>query len=222
MYRTLASWIFLGSVVFLSASCSGSVEVIGQGGGGSGGSGGSGGTGGCSGSPPLWTCVHGCGSDFFEASVCKDGAWVCPLNTVPIDDCPPETCPGPPLPCEICFNGLSCVPNEGCIGSCESLVCGTCNSAPSGTLSIGACTCSCDATGNQYGCTLTPGCCNQDMDCGDEAFFPCVNHVCKQPVFDACWVDAECGPGMKCEGANVCPCHTDCDAPDMPGMCVPV
>jgi hypothetical protein len=86
------------------------------------------------------------------------------------------------------------------------------------TLWLGACECSCDAD-SQFTCELQPGCCNQDADCGDFAYAPCVNNVCKMPVLDACWSNAECDQGEICVGASVCPCGYDCDAPDTPGHC---
>lgn len=66
-----------------------------------------------------------------------------------------------------------------------------------------------------------PGCCTQDLDCGDFAYVPCVNGVCKQPLPGTCWKDAQCGPDATCVGASVCPCNADCDAPDAPGTCKP-
>lgn len=215
--RFACFWVSLFAGVLLTATggaCGGSVTVAGSGGSG-------GGSGGCAGFPAIGACVYGCGSDAFDSSICQDGVWVCPPGTVPVGDCPAGTCSGPPLPCEVCNNGWSCAPNNACVGSCESLLCATCNGAPAGTLQIGACTCACDSTGGQYGCALAPGCCNKDIDCGDETFVPCVNNVCKPPVMGACWSDTECGANMKCSGAVVCPCSFDCNTPDMPGTCVP-
>jgi hypothetical protein len=114
------------------------------------------------------------------------------------------------------------VPEAACVGSCNSFVCATCNGAPPGETYLGGCVCSCKNDGNEYGCELMAGCCNQNIDCGDEVFVPCVENVCKQPVPGGCWSDAECGPGMKCEGEMVCPCTYDCEVPDEPGTCVPM
>jgi len=174
--------------------------------------------GGCAGSPPF--CTHGCGSDWLEQSICPNGTWTCPPDTIDPNECPPGTCWGPPLPCEVCMGGWACAPEAACIGSCSAFVCATCEGTAPGTTQIGACQCSCN--NNEYGCTLAPGCCHQDVDCGDKQLFPCVNNVCKQPVTGACWADIECGAGMKCQGAIVCPCGAFCDAPDTPGMCVPL
>ncbi|MFT3767314.1 MAG: hypothetical protein QM820_17585 [Minicystis sp.] len=61
-------------------------------------------------------------------------------------------------------------------------------------------------------------CCTDDIQCGDFVFVPCVNNVCKQPVPNGCWSDAECS-GLGCVGAFVCPCGDFCDQPDQPGFC---
>jgi len=219
MRRSFVLVLILGASSWLAAACGSSVEVPDGGSGGAGGAGGSGGAGGgCAGFGP--TCAWGCGSDAASQADCIGGAWKCPPGTVDMDTCPPGTCWGPPFTCEVCDNGWKCAPDQGCIGSCESFVCATCDGAPEGHAYIGACDCSCN-NGSEYGCTLVPGCCNQDIDCGDKTWFPCVEHVCKQPVPGQCWVDAECGPGMKCQGASVCPCNFDCNGPDSPGTCVP-
>jgi hypothetical protein len=68
----------------------------------------------------------------------------------------------------------------------------------------------------------TPGplCCKTDYDCGDFAWQPCVNGVCKMPQGGGlCWVDAECPAGQKCLGASVCPCGAACAVMDTPGKC---
>lgn len=174
-------------------------------------------SGGCAGNGPF--CAQGCGSDAFEQAICKKGAWVCPPGSVDADTCPAGTCWGPPLPCEECNGGWTCVANKECAGSCGGIVCATCEGAPAGTTVIGACACSCN--GSSYSCAPLLGCCNQDFDCGDETLTPCVNNVCKTPVMGGCWSDVECG-GMKCQGAIVCPCGSDCKVPDSPGMCVPI
>jgi hypothetical protein len=45
---------------------------------------------------------------------------------------------------------------------------------------------------------------------------------CLPPVdAPACWTDLDCGEGMKCDGASICPCEADCDGIDTPGSCVP-
>jgi hypothetical protein len=217
----IASSIFLAfcAPLFLAPACSSSVEIAGTSASSSGASSSSS-TGGaaCTGFGP--TCVWGCGSDASSSAECKNGLWSCPPGTVDMNTCPPGTCWGPPLPCEVCNNGWKCAPTPECIGTCESLVCATCEGMPGVPIQMGACSCSCK-NGVEYGCSLAPGCCNANIDCGDESFVPCVEHVCKQPVIGRCWVDAECGLGMKCEGAVVCPCGYDCDVEDSPGMCVP-
>ena len=172
--------------------------------------------GGCSGSP--FDCVEACATDYFQQSECIDGTWTCPPGWFPASNCE-NPCFGLPLSCESCGErGWQCDPTPRCAEGCPGLVCLECPDIP-GPVPFGACTCSCDAAG-QYSCDLTPGCCNQDMDCGDVVYVPCVEHVCKQTVPGACWVDAECPPGQQCIGASVCPCGYDCDGFDEPGQCM--
>jgi hypothetical protein len=210
--RGLSIVAFFVMAIALSAACGSTVDVPT-----STSSSGSGGSAGCSGNGP--SCAQSCGSDAFEQPICQNGAWVCPPGTVDENDCPASTCSGPPLPCEVCNDGWACAPDKACIGSCDAFVCATCAGAPEGTITVGACACSCN--GGDYGCALAPGCCNKDLDCGDETLSPCVNNVCKTPVMGACWADIECGAAMKCQGAIVCPCGSVCKAPDSPGTCVP-
>ena len=134
-----------------------------------------------------------------------------------LDDCPPGTCWGAPLACEVCGNGWECEPDPACIGHCESMVCAQCPADPGPTI-VAGCECACDA-GGTYGCEIAPGCCMQDIDCGDEIYVPCVANMCKQPVPDGCWKDEECPPGTTCQGADVCPCGYDCGMEDTPGTC---
>jgi hypothetical protein len=210
-------WALVGLVL---AGCGSSVDVGSGGAGGAGAGAGNGGAGGaCPGSPPL--CADDCGSDYFpENADCVGGAWVCPPGTVNPDDCPPGTCWGPPLQCEVCGpSGWECQPTPECTAGCGGLVCAVCPPG-GGTYYVGACACECDSVG-QFGCMLAAGCCEVDLDCGDLQYVPCVNNVCKQPVPDKCWSDAECADGAVCVGASVCPCNTDCDMEDQPGDCVP-
>lgn len=173
----------------------------------------------CPGSP--FECVPSCGGDVIGQAECVGGAWQCEPGWVKMSDCPPGSCFGLPLPCETCppGQGWTCEPSEACAGSCDGLVCLECP-AQGGVAVFGACACSCDAVG-QYACELAPGCCNEDWDCGDAVYVPCVNHVCKTPVPGGCWSDAECQPSQTCEGESVCPCGVVCGAPDAPGKCVP-
>jgi len=206
------------------AACASKVDVpsssasSSSGAGGAGGSGGSGG--GCAGNGPM--CAWGCGSDAFDPPQCTGGKWVCPPGTVDSTTCPPGTCWGPPLPCEVCDDGWACKPDPVCTSGCYAMACATCEGAPGGTTVFGGCACACDEASNEYRCNLVPSCCNEDMQCGDESYVPCVEHVCKQPVPGGCWKDEECGMEMICAGAFVCPCGSDCDAPDVPGTCVPI
>jgi len=168
----------------------------------------------CSGSAVL--CADGCGSDYFPAQAdCIGGKWVCPPGTVDPADCPAGGCGGAPLPCEVCYANWECNPSAACLQGCPAVACSTCPSEP---FSIPGCDCGCDASG-QFVCAKTESCCASDIDCGDESFVPCVNGVCKMPVPDGCWADAECPPAHVCVGASVCPCGADCLQPDKPGVC---
>lgn len=65
-----------------------------------------------------------------------------------------------------------------------------------------------------------PGCCKVDSDCGDYAWMPCVQGVCKMPApAGYCWVDAECPTGLVCIGVSTCPCGMLCGAVDAPDKC---
>jgi len=174
---------------------------------------------GCAGSAPF--CADECGSDYLPAQAdCIGGEWICPPGTVNPDDCPPGTCWGAPLPCEVCGpSGWGCELTPACTSSCGGLVCAECP-ADGGGYYDGGCACQCDAAG-QTSCALAPGCCQEDIDCGDLVYTPCVNNVCKEPVPGKCWSDAECLNGTVCVGASVCPCFVDCDGLDVPGDCVP-
>lgn len=209
------------SICFMLAACGGSTTIDP---GGAGGSGASTSTStststGCPEQPFL--CADDCGSDYFPAEAeCVGGAWVCPPGTVNPADCPPGTCWGPPLACEVCTDaGWACQLEESCVAGCGGLVCAGCPAGPAPAV-IGACACACDAAG-QVSCALAPGCCEEDLQCGDAVWVPCVSHVCKDPVAGKCWVDGECAPGEVCVGASVCPCGFDCDGPDQPGDCLP-
>jgi len=76
-------------------------------------------------------------------------------------------------------------------------------------------------------CDLTPtaGCCFEDDECGTGR---CVNALCRAraegtcvgPVrAGQCWDDSDCDAGVRCVGANICPCGAACFVPDMPGTC---
>ncbi|UQA55828.1 hypothetical protein [Polyangium aurulentum] len=202
-------------LVALAAACASNVEVPSN----SAASSGAGGAGGgCAGDPPI--CPPGCGTDVFDEPQCTAGEWVCPNDPVDPSNCHSDTCWEPPLPCEVCDGGgPACKPDAACTSGCYALSCATCEGAPGGTTVFGGCACACDEASNEYRCNLVPSCCNEDMQCGDESYVPCVEHVCKQPVAGGCWKDEECGMEMICVGAFVCPCGSDCDAPDVPGTC---
>ena len=122
------------------------------------------------------------------------------------------------MSCETCGpNGWQCEPTPSCTNSCGGMVCAECPVDDDGPGLFGGCQCACN--GGSYTCELAEGCCNSDIDCGDESFVPCVNNVCKQPVDDGCWSDLECSFGQTCVGATVCPCGSFCFLEDMPGAC---
>ena len=78
-----------------------------------------------------------------------------------------------------------------------------------------------------------PSCCADDDDCllGGVAPYVCRGQglgsepwgVCVlAPVEGRCYADGDCGGGMRCEGASLCPCNVDCDMGyEGPGICVP-
>lgn len=88
--------------------------------------------------------------------------------------------------------------------------------------SVCPCGYDCDGWDTPGWCSLPPEpyCCTSDWQCGDFAYVPCVNGVCKEPVTGGCWTDAECPAGLACVGASVCPCGADCAMADMPGKCM--
>jgi hypothetical protein len=107
------------------------------------------------------TCVHGCGSDWLEDAVCVAGEWTCPDDTVNVDDCPPGTCWGPPLPGEVCGDdGWECRPDEAAYAACPELLCATCNGAfERGPIAADGCACSCAGRSPDSGVTcvrMTP------------------------------------------------------------------
>jgi hypothetical protein len=65
----------------------------------------------------------------------------------------------------------------------------------------------------------TSECCTDDIQCGDVAYSPCVNGVCKEHVDGQCWKDEECPSGTSCIDVSVCPCGESCDTEDVPGFC---
>ncbi len=56
-------------------------------------------------------CVQGCGADWVEEEVCRDGHWTCPGTTIRGDlDCPPGTCFNNPSYTECCSSSGERVP----------------------------------------------------------------------------------------------------------------
>jgi len=83
------------------------------------------------------------------------------------------------------------------------------------------------------GCGMTPrrDCCFDRADCtatvsggrcvGSTGCEAMGEGVCKAPPMDpgACWDNADCPAGERCTGAIICPCNTECFAPDALGVC---
>lgn len=192
-----ASVLLFGAALALGA-CGGSVSKDGESGGG-GGSGAAGGSGGGSGGGPL------CCTSKADCYSGKGGEGE-----------------GPPAPVEcvqgVCKGMLMLGPSECWQDSdCQYGMC------------IGAFVCPCGSDchdEDQPGTCMaptpspSPACCTNDLACGDYAYSPCVNGVCKLPVPGACWKNEECPAGQTCVGASVCPCGALCDEMDMPGKCL--
>jgi hypothetical protein len=191
--------LLLGLSTLAFAGCGGSVtgDPASGGSGGSGASGGGSGSGGSSGSA---------GAD--GGPVCCTTKYECWSGSGEDD--------GPPAPVE-CVEGV-CKPALG-LGQCwQDSGCqyGKC---------VGAFVCPCGMDCHEEdhpgSCAAPPvgPCCTNDMACGDYAYVPCVNGVCKQLVAGGCWKDDECPDGTKCVGASVCPCTAMCATEDQPGKC---
>ena len=187
----MTRWFLLGAALAVAA-CGGSVSKDGAGGaGGAGGSSGSGGSSGAGGNTLCCSTKYDC----YEPGGPDDG---------------------PPQPIN-CVSGvcLAMPPSDRCWidSDCQF---GLCTGA-----SVCACGLDCHQE-DELGWCMAPtgGCCQQDFDCGDESYTPCVDGVCKVPVLDACWSDAECPKGKSCAGASVCPCLAMCESEDKPGACI--
>ena len=92
-------------------------------------------------------CSFDCGGDAFESPDCIANEWICPPDTTPIDDCPPGSCFGAPLPGEVCDGGWQCRPWEtGALDSCPAgdFLCADCNGFDE-PYDTGECVCTCDA-----------------------------------------------------------------------------
>lgn len=74
--------------------------------------------------------------------------------------------------------------------------------------------------GPEDGCCLDAADCPDDERCVAMECRPGGDGVCKPPSEPGeCWTDADCAAGETCDGVVLCPCATDCFAPDMPGSC---
>ncbi|NOZ00800.1 MAG: hypothetical protein GXP54_02795 [Deltaproteobacteria bacterium] len=110
---------------------------------------------GCEGWAPM--CASICGSDAFVGqAVCINDKWVCEKGIL-IDDCPPNTCWGPPAPGEVCGpNAWECRPDQtGAYAACPSLICYDCFGFE-GPVTKNGCRCACD--GANVRCKQVPDC----------------------------------------------------------------
>jgi hypothetical protein len=104
---------------------------------------------GCDGSAPY--CVDFCGSDWLQAqATCKNDDWVCPAPLRRIDQCPPNTCWGPPASdAEICGpSGWECHPTMNDFETCPDFLCPECTGFE-GPAKVGECTCDCTNVSGQ-------------------------------------------------------------------------
>ncbi|MCC6897834.1 MAG: hypothetical protein IT377_02605 [Polyangiaceae bacterium] len=194
-------WLALGALGSVLAACGGSVTSDhstggSAGAGGTSGAGGaSGGSSGAGGSPVCCSTASDCSTG--DSDHHDDGApW-------PVD-CVKGVCKALPHESGRCWQDDHCQMGL-CVGQ-----------------SICPCLADCIQEDQPGYCMAPtqPGCCTNDYDCGDEAFVPCVNGVCKAPVVSGCWKSSECAPGKQCVGATVCPCAAVCDSEDKPGTCL--
>jgi len=140
-----------------------------------------------------------------------------------------------------CYADAGCGEGSVCVGLGSAEYGGVCGPAPE----EGECYWSSDCAPGQtcadawfcpcgYDCDFqlaTPGtcagensvCCADGLACpeGSECVLPFEEAgVCKVlPAAGQCWHDADCGAGMVCDGAIVCPCDMNCYAADKLGTC---
>ena len=123
-----------------------------------------------------------------------------------------------------CEAGQLCVAAGAGSGVCSDYppagLCWDDSQCPFGATCQNAVVCPCDVECLQHTpgtCTQGSGCCEDDSDCigGDV----CANNVCKGLVGNKCWRDADCGAGLECVGEVICPCGSECVAPDTMGTC---
>ncbi len=156
---------------------------------------------------------------------------VCPCNAMCDAPDKPGVCGNPPA-CNC--NGNKCTADQVCLPEpnvCVSpLKAGQCwadKDCAKGQACQGAFVCPCNGK-----CPMltTPGSCGGAAPvctCEGKGCDP--GQVCvadKKVCVDtnnlpagACWTDAQCPVGAKCEGANICPCGAACFAADKPGKC---
>jgi hypothetical protein len=135
---------------------------------------------------------------------------------------------------------ITSCPGGGCCtadAECPSLICteGVCKETPPegcwrdadcgpDSICSGAMVCPCgadcvyaDVTGKCFPANL--GCCRDATDC--PAGNQCVEGMCKEPLTEPgmCWTNRDCSDGGVCIGAQVCPCDSACQLPDVAGVC---
>lgn len=110
-----------------------------------------------------------------------------------------------------CYEDAQCGPNRVCSGA----VIEPCETGSSGSVTLGTCV----PSGEVPACCGDASPCPTGWTCG-LAPGTTDNGTCKESATGgACWADADCPAGVKCNGAFVCPCTADCALPDSMGVC---
>ncbi|MBI5494618.1 MAG: hypothetical protein HY904_06280 [Deltaproteobacteria bacterium] len=106
--------------------------------------------------PPQPTCHLACG-DYAPAPTavpaCASGRWQCP-DGVLVEDCPTETCWGPPAPGQVCTGGTwSC--EYGSAGDAGCFTPGACSEADGGVPVVPGCVYAASCPGSEAQCLAT-------------------------------------------------------------------
>ncbi len=138
----------------------------------------------------------------------------------------------PPTCCEIdgdCVDGKICVgAADGAAGQCRPSGCygpGGCDDYYT-CVGYEVCSCEDDCLSMRGSCVpQDAGCCGPDLPCpagtvcaveGAGGSGTCAPTPPKDYI---CWSDADCAPGLVCDGAQLCPCDADCDMWNDFGVC---